>query len=132
MKYFNIVLFIFLFHISLALLNIGDDFSNFQKAPDYSLINSTESQTRSFSATASDVSQGNDYIFAVGNFFQSIGFFISFFFTSLVDIPGMITLMLGGSSQAATIGYLMGSIIYLIYAGAIVQFIGNRSFKSMN
>lgn len=133
MRYIHIVLFIFIFNISIALLNTSNAFpTQYEKNFDDSFINRTSDIAEQENSSSSTISQGNDYLTAVGNFARGMWLFGEVFFYATVGVQPMMVKFLGGNMWpvANTIANYVSAIIYMIYLIGAIQFISNRSFKA--
>lgn len=127
MKMYEIALFVLVFNIAIAMVNVSGGFTGFDRAEDPVL---QTTYVTNVSLDPPQVSQGNDYLNAVGNFIQGLTFFLNFGY-SVIAVEGTITNVLGGSQQAQDFGRMVSYIVYCIYGLAIMQYVANRGFKGM-
>lgn len=132
MRFYEIALFILIFNISIAIVNSTGAFpSELDRAVDDDYIVDARQRGETFNASSTEVSQGNDFLTAVGNYVGGFFLFIATLFHATVAVEANIASMLGGSSEAHQFAAYISYIVYFIYIVAIVQFRANRSFKAM-
>lgn len=132
MKMYEIALFLLIFNIAIALVNVSGAFpSEYNKQPDENFISTGQEQIEGFNASTVQVSEGNDYIQAVGNALGGLFMFISVVFYSTVAIGPTISGILGNSAEAQQLGNYIAAIVYFIYITALVQIWANRGFRGM-
>ena len=131
MKIYEIALFLLVFQVSIGLVNSSGAFaSQLDQSSDIGFITTAKDSLEQSNLTQSEVSQGNDFLTAVGNFLYSSTLFVTTLGSSMLLVGNNIGIMLGGSDAAYDIGRNISYIVYFIYLVAAIQFIGNRSFKS--
>jgi len=129
MKFYTIALFIFLVHISAAVINsmnITDAYSIQPTQSWFDAVGQSSSQNQQY--FQSSAQQSSTASFGFGDFVKGFAIFVLTFAFGLVAVP--YTMMQFGMDLGTAT--LFSLPVYLVYGGAIAQFISNRANKGMN
>lgn len=130
MRFYAVVLFVFLFNLTAAMI-IGLGLFDVQPyAPNPTLLDAFDVNSENRLNNSLDqppVNPESAIDLNYGNFLIGIGIFLSAFTYSTLGVFELMNHLLPG---APAIANMMAIIIYFIYTAGIVQLIFNRSFKA--
>lgn len=139
MKFYIIVVWMFIFNVSLALIGTSGAFGEY--TPGFvqdGLLNQSETDANNLNAQSNPLST-DSFAQAIGDTLSGITKFRDIFFNTILNTGWTIKMVIGGCTSDETcpkdvnaIGDAISAIMFLIYVAAFVQFISGKFFKNMS